>query len=321
MKFSVIIPVYNAANTIERCISSIVNNTFKDVEIIVIDDCSQDDSLNICRKIAAQNNNLHILHNECNRGVSYTRNRGLESAQGEYILFVDSDDWIEPTYLQSFEQALEENKEFFAICGFVNHDEKHNGRTDNYCWDSFQGTKVFLLSEELQNLYNKTLIQQLWNKVFVNSIIKKNNLKFDESISIGEDFRFILLYLKAANFNKVIFINKLLYHYMRDQETSLMFHVGYESVEEPLKNLYIFYELQGIDQQSIQHRIAEDRNMQLESYAYLIFHNVGMKLSEKRRLIMALDNYRGRELYRKNFIIYQKEKISFFLKKLLERKG
>ena len=116
MKFSVIIPVYNAANTIERCISSIVNNTFKDVEIIVIDDCSKDDSLNICRKIAAQNNNLHILHNECNRGVSYTRNRGLENAQGEYILFVDSDDWIEPTYLQSFEQALEENKEFFAIC-------------------------------------------------------------------------------------------------------------------------------------------------------------------------------------------------------------
>lgn len=312
--FSIIIPVYNAAHTIRRCVESIEYNTFKDLEIILIDDGSKDNSLQICRQLAAEHENIRILANDCNKGVSNARNRGLKESHGRYTMFVDSDDWVEEKYYSTFSQCIEQYGEAFYICGFVNHDEKYNKRTDEYLWrtekahneiDVFEGFK-----SSIELIYEHTLLQQLWNKAFLTKVIIENELSFDETISIGEDFRFVLEYLECANLNKVVMINNALYHYMRDQESSLMYQVGYESINEPIKNLKKLYELEGLPDYEIEKKIIIDQQHQIEQYAYLIMHNAGMKMREKKRLIMALNQGQGKRLYYHNKTVYMKEIIS-----------
>lgn len=313
VKFSIIIPVYRAEHTIRRCVESIENNTFKDLEIILVEDGSKDNSWAVCRQLAAEFQNVKAIHNEKNSGVSYTRNRGLDAASGTYTMFVDSDDWVDQNYYEVFSQTVDGAPEAFAICGYLNHDEKHSGRTDKYCWDLDTESNALQLKETLQKIYDKCMLQQLWNKAFRTDVIKKNHIRFDESISIGEDFRFILAYLKASEICSVVMINKAVYHYMRDQDGSLMYRIGYESVEEPLKNLRNMYELMGMDSDVINERISEERNNQIEQYAYLIMHNAGMKMREKKRLILALDSGKGNKLYRKNKKKIQKERIAKLL--------
>ena len=169
--------------------------------------------------------------------------------------------------------------------------------------------------DELKNICDKCLLQQLWNKFFITKIVKENNIRFDESISIGEDLRFILQYIKVSCIDTVVFINKALYHYMRDQKDSLMYKVGTESIEEPLKNLRTLYEIMGYDEELIEKTIAEDREKQIGLYGYLILHNAGMSLKEKKKLVLALDADKGKALYKRNRNIYLKEKLIKFIKK------
>jgi len=310
--FSVVIPVYNAANTIRRCVESIVKSGGEDVQIILVEDGSKDESRAVCQALAEQYPTVSAYYNEQNRGVSFTRNRGLQNATGRYVLFADSDDWIDETYVPTFRRAVESGAAF-AICGYVNHDEKHAGRTDTVGWEDFEGERTVVLQDTLKSLYDACLLQQLWNKLFLNEAIQKYAIRFDESISIGEDTRFILDYLEKVQPRTVLLINRPLYHYMRDQDGSLMFRVGYESVEEPLKNLRKLYGLMGMSAQQVEERVNADRQRLVESYAYLIMHNAGMPLKEKKRLIFALDAQSGKALYRRNRWLYIKEKLRKFL--------
>ena len=312
--FSVIVPVYNAAHTIERCVSSIAASGGEDVQIILVEDCARDNSWEVCRQLAQRYSTVTCLRNEKNRGVSHTRNRGLDAATGDYLLFVDSDDWVDAGYVPAFRQAVERGG--FAVCGYVNHDEKQNGRTDIFAWKDFSGTRTVPLKPELEKLYGNRLLQQLWNKVFVTEIVREHGIRFDETISMGEDTRFVLDYLRCAGIREVTLINEALYHYMRDQEGSLMFRVGYESVEESLKNLRKLYELLGLPREELESRLAEDRRKQTELYAYLIMHNAGMAHPEKKRLILRLDPDRGRRLYRDNMVMLWKERVLKGMKKL-----
>lgn len=320
LEYSIIIPVYNAANTIERCVESIISNKGMIFEIILIDDCSKDNSLELCRKLEKKYENVKCLSNERNRGVSFTRNRGIEQARGKYTLFIDSDDWIEEDYILRFQEVIDLYHPLMAVCGFVNHDEKNNGIREVYDWDDFEGISKRSLKEEIKKLHDKTLLQQLWNKVFVTHIIKEKKICFDENINIGEDLRFILEYIKVSQIKDIILINRPLYHYMRDQEGSLMYKVGYESVEEPLKNLKALYEIMELDEDDIKRKLEQDRSQQIELYAYLIFHNVGMKRREKKRLILALDKNKGKFLYRNNQILYYKERIAKIFKSMNYRR-
>lgn len=303
--FSVIVPVYKAAHTIERCVDSLIASGGQDVEVILIEDCSADDSWKVCQRLAQKYPNVVCKQNQRNRGVSYTRNQGLDLATGKYLLFTDSDDWVDEAYVPTFRKTVEEGHSF-AVCGYVNHDEKNTGRTDVFGWEGFD-CKTFPVKEQLQNLYDQRLLQQLWNKVFVTQWVRQHQVRFDESISIGEDTRFILDYLQRTKIHSVCLMNRPLYHYMRDQDGSLMFRVGYESVEEPIKNLRKLYEI--LELSDLEQRLENDRAKLLENYAYLIMHNAGMPKKEKKRLILALDAQQGKALYKKNRSLYFKEQI------------
>lgn len=304
--FSVIVPVYKAAHTLERCVDSLVASGGRDLQIILVEDHSPDNSWQVCQLLAEKYSNVVCCRNERNRGVSYTRNRGLDLAEGTYLLFTDSDDWVDPEYVGAFRTVIAAGGSF-AVCGYVNHDEKQNGRTDVIGWGGLDGTKTVVLKEEIEKLYRGGLLQQLWNKVFVTELVRKHQVRFDESISIGEDTRFILDYIQRSGIQEITLMNRPLYHYMRDQDGSLMFRVGYESVEEPLKNLRKLYEIMGVT--DLDERLTSDRQKTIENYAYLIMHNAGMPLKEKKRLILALDANQGKKLYRTNCAVYLKERL------------
>ena len=304
--FSVIVPVYKAADTLERCVDSLVSSGGDDLQVILSEDCSPDNSWAVCQRLAEKYSNVVCRRNDRNRGVSYTRNQGLDMAEGKYLLFTDSDDWVDPDYVDTFRQVIAAGTSF-GVCGYVNHDEKQNGRTDVIGWKDFQENRIVPLREEMKKLHDGRLLQQLWNKVFVTELVHKHKVRFDESISIGEDTRFILDYIQRSGIQEICLINRPLYHYMRDQDGSLMFRVGYESVEEPLKNLRKIYEIMEVP--DLVERLEKDRQKTMESYAYLIMHNAGMPMKEKKRLILALDPDQGKRLYKSNRLLFFKEQL------------
>ncbi len=116
-KISVIIPVYNSEQFVRQCISSVLCQTYRNLEILAVDDGSQDGSLAICNGLCAQDGRIRVFHQE-NRGVSAARNRGLEKARGEYVFFLDSDDAIHPLLLEELAEALEENGAGLAMCDY-----------------------------------------------------------------------------------------------------------------------------------------------------------------------------------------------------------
>ena len=310
--FSVIVPVYNASKSIERCVNSICESGQEDVEIILVDDCSTDDSHAKCLELGTRYSQVRVFKNQENKGVSHTRNVAIANSIGKYLLFVDSDDYVAKEYVPIFRVLIEKGVQF-AVCGYKNHDELHAGMCTEVVWGQEETCN---LREIIESLHKKTLLQQLWNKVFVAKKVKENNVRFDESINIGEDTRFILDYILQNDVREIACINQALYHYMRDNNGSLMYKVGYESVEEPLKNLRKMYQIMGLHTDEIEDRIEKERNNIVNGYAYLIMHNVGMKMREKKRLIYNLDQEKAAIVYRQQKKIYCKEHIAILLKKI-----
>lgn len=293
-KVSIIIPVYNAESTIERCLGSLINNSYKNLEIILVDDCSTDNSLKICRQY--ESDSIIVYHSNENHGPSFSRNKGLELSTGDYIMFVDSDDWVEANYVKMFVKNLNDDSNFI-ICGYYNHDEMNSGVLG----------KIKPISNDLFELYNQTLLQQLWTKIFDARIVREINIRFNEELTIGEDFDFILHYLDQLDNLKIKTLDNMLYHYMRDQTTSLMYNVDSKNIDVSLYNLRHLYKLLGKSDEEIKELLEKEKNQLIDVNAYLIMHNKGMSLSEKKKLIKEMSE--GNHLYRKNRNLYFKEKI------------
>lgn len=300
--FSVIVPVHNGEKTLRRCVESLASQVSC---ILLIENGSKDGSRQLCHALAEEFSNVTALDGDAVGGVSKARNLGLRHARTPYILFCDCDDYVEPDYAESFQNALE-NAEF-AICGYINHDEVANGRTDVY---GFAADETVELLPRLEKVHEACLLQQLWNKVFSREVIEQAGVRFDETISIGEDMRFVLDYLAAAKPEKTALIARPLYHYMRDQPGSLMYRMGTEKMEEAIRNLEAMYRLAGMEEADITKKLAWEREHQKELYAYLIMHNMGMPMGQRRKLILKLDEHAGRQLWRKNLVLYIKETIS-----------
>lgn len=174
-KISIIVPVYKVEQYIRRCLDSIVAQTFTDWECLLIDDGSPDESGKICDEYAERDARFRVFHKE-NGGVSSARNLGLEEAKGEWICFVDSDDWIEYNYLPIDINELE----IFDII-----------ELSNSCHSI--GDVELLNSSRVVSFYSDKFRYELWARLFKSNII--NSLRFVESIKIGEDILFLLSYL------------------------------------------------------------------------------------------------------------------------------
>lgn len=214
MKYSVIIPIFNAAATIDRCLDSLLTQPRRDTEILLINDGSTDRSDEICRGYAREHDCLRYFEKE-NGGVSSARNLGLEKAAGEYILFVDSDDFVTADYFAVIDEALEHWKPDTLLFGL----KCFGGQDDIWQTGSFFSADALEISRFVRRTVRAYLYSNLMTRCFRRDIIRANNLRFDEALFIGEDQAFIFAYTMHAK--RLASVNQALYNYSRDNDNSL----------------------------------------------------------------------------------------------------
>lgn len=217
-KISIVVAVYNAEKTLKKCVDFLLNQTYNNIEIILVNDCSKDNSLDICNEYSKANDNVKVISNERNSGVSNTRNNGIDNSTGEYICFVDSDDYVESNYIEVLYYYYQKYNTV-PICGFVYHDEYNHAKPVKYSWSGDEG--LVSLGEAFK-LKSELYLTALWNKLFDRRLIIDKNIKFDINISVGEDLRFSVEYFDKNNISEVSVLKSPLYHYMKLSDNSLM---------------------------------------------------------------------------------------------------
>lgn len=197
LKVSVIVPLYNAEKFAQRCIDSILCQTLQDFEVLLIDDGSKDKTGEICDKAAEKDKRFRVFHKE-NGGVSSARNIGLNQARGEWVTFVDADDWIEPNYLKILEETEADKCDWI----FADWRTLWNDGRPNEIYELHRG-ELIQDWETIKTIWNEIASNDIcrcpWGKFFKKAILDKNNLFFDESLRYGEDTVFNYQYLTFIN--------------------------------------------------------------------------------------------------------------------------
>ena len=205
---SIVIPVYNVALYLQRCIESVLLQTYPDWELLLVDDGSTDNSCIICEKYKEKDKRIQVFHKK-NGGVSSARNYGLNHAKGEWIAFVDSDDWLDKDYLWNFVEQIEADTDL-VVQSFWND------------WESSKKEMLIELpSQRIEGNYNLVRWLEdtpnvhngfLWHRLFKREIIERQQNTFAEGISFAEDGLFFLQYLKGSHHFKMT--SKAGYHYL-----------------------------------------------------------------------------------------------------------
>ena len=224
---SIIVPVYNTENYLEKCLYSLVNQTYKNIEIIIIDDGSPDNSMNIIQKFVLADNRVKVISQK-NQGLSGARNTGMNNANGDYIMFIDSDDWIE---IDTCEKAINASEKYNADVVFWPYIKEFSDlQKDNYLFDKTEiiwsekninqlsRRMVGLVGDELANPQSIDNLVTAWGKLYKKSVI--GDVRFTDTKIIGtEDALFnIEVFL---GINSAVYIPDLLSHYRKDNESSL----------------------------------------------------------------------------------------------------
>ncbi len=209
VKVSIITPVYNVEECIERSIKSVMNQTCKDFELLLIDDGSKDKSIDIARGLLENSSINYKIITQKNSGVSAARNRGIKEASGEYITFLDSDDYIDHKFVERMYEKAEESKCEIVFCDYSEVDAKGNvlvqNRT-NYLNEFISGKEAALMQ------LKDDITIGMRSAIYKSSIIQDDNLLFDTKRKYGEDMVFVVKALLYAK--KVISVNEVLAFYV-----------------------------------------------------------------------------------------------------------
>ena len=216
-KISIIIPIYNAENYLKRCLNSVINQTLKDIEIICINDCSKDNSLEILKEYSKKDNRIKIINLKENKGESKARNIGLDNTNSEYIAFLDNDDEIDLDFYEKlYNKAIKTISDIVkAGVDIINYDKKHQKDNLNE-----------LIKQNNSKLY---FTHYWWSAIYKSSLIKENNIKFLEKYEIGED----ILFLNQAilNCKKLEIIDNTYYHYHKRENSTDSKILNYEKIK------------------------------------------------------------------------------------------
>lgn len=225
-KISVIVPVYNAEQYLPRCIDSILSQTFTDFELLMIDDGSTDNSGEICDEYEKKDDRIRVFHKE-NEGISVTREFGINHVNGQFIQFVDSDDWIEFNMLElMYNQAIITGADIVG-CNFIQEYENKSLNTKAI----YKDKESFTLSV-ISNYWGV-----LWKLLIHHQLFVKNNIHFPAGINGGEDY-FVVTQL-LLNCNIVSFVDSHLYHYVRYNNTSFISTPSFEKLMYQVKATYL----------------------------------------------------------------------------------
>lgn len=206
---SIIIPVYNAEKHIENLLKKLVEQKIDQIEIILIDDGSKDKSLEICQEFAIRSDSIRVFHQE-NQGASAARNKGIKMAEGEYIVFVDSDDDISNTFVSTLCTLCNENAaDIIQLDSYI-----ITSNTSEYRRVQLPDGKINIST--YCNYILEQKINTLWDKIYKTEIIKNNQIYFDINMVMGEDLSFTLDVLERAE--SVYVMHSAIYKYKRNEE-------------------------------------------------------------------------------------------------------
>lgn len=210
---SIIVPVYNVEHYIDKCVESIVNQTYKNLDIILVDDGSTDSSPQKCDVWAKKDSRIRVIHKE-NGGVSSARNAGLTAAEGAFISFVDSDDYIAPNMVDIFRSAMHDDVQFVS-CNYYCVHETGALTSKTRKKVRLSGTSSIVKSY----LFEQICSPSIWAKFYRKSVIENNGLQFDTSVKVGEDYLFNYFYLKHCQ--TAVAIDDVLYYYYRGRHAAV----------------------------------------------------------------------------------------------------
>lgn len=276
-KISVIIPVYNAEKYLTKCLNSIVNQTYTNLEIILVNDGSKDNSLNICYEYKKKDDRIKVINND-NHGASYSRNCGISISTGEYIMFIDADDYIENNFIERLITCNEyETYDLFISC-----------YTDFYDKNIFKEKKLIdenILTFDLKKDYLNIVkyLRTPWGKIYKLNIIKENNIKFPEDYITAEDQIFNFRYLKYIK--KYRFLNECLYFYRHENKNSLSSSKSYEAFISNIKKLK--FEKVFLDEMNIENKekiMGDDAVELIGGYVFLSNESIFNYFNYKKRL-------------------------------------
>lgn len=236
MLVSILIPVYNAEKTIERCISSVLNQTYPDFELILLDDGSTDGSGPICDAYAEKDRRIRVLHKE-NTGVSDTRNQGIAMAEGEYLQFLDSDDWIPPHATESFVRTVTEHPCDMVIADFyrvVGERVSQKGDIDREGLVDRAGYAAHMMQKPADFYYGV-----LWNKFYKHSLIEEYEIKMDTSISWCEDFLFNMEYVRHIRSAYVLRVP--VYYYVKTKGSLVTQGISMKKTIQMKRKVFSYY--------------------------------------------------------------------------------
>lgn len=309
-KISIVVAVYNAEKTLKKCIESLLNQTYENTEIILVNDCSKDNSLDICNEYSKANDNVKVISNEINSGVSDTRNNGIDISTGEYICFVDSDDYVESNYIEVLYYYYQKYNTV-PICGFVYHDEYNHAKPVKYSWN---GNEELVSLGEAFRLKSELYLTALWNKLFDRRLIVEKNIRFDTNISVGEDLRFSIEYFDKNNISEVYVIKKPLYHYMKLSGNSLI--SGFvDDFDREKKSLLLIKNLANKYKGNVDKEYEKAIEQVKISMIYLIMREKKYSKKEKLTKVRTIDQEYGISNYYKDILNIMKEKIVNIIKK------
>ena len=229
---SVIIPVYNAEKYLSRCLESVCNQTYQNLEIILIDDGSTDASGELCDCFATYDNRIHIIHKN-NNGVSAARNNGLTFCAGDYISFVDADDFIVPEMVETLLQALTEFNADISACGFKQEMEPGKFEIN---WEKEGTTEINGIEQISCLLSNRFFTCSIWGKLYRKESIA--SIRFNTNYSYYEDYLFLYELMKGTQ--KTVFVSTPLYYYCNNVDSAARkpFNRKKLDIETVCRNVY-----------------------------------------------------------------------------------
>lgn len=293
MIFSIIVPVYNVEQYLPRCIESILNQSIKEFELILINDGSTDKSGSICDYYANKDDRIVVVHKE-NGGVSSARNYGLDIAKNEYIAFVDSDDYVYEDYLEKLYNPSVD----IVLCN-IKYDQNNN--KDYYILNNNLCGVFYINGDIIDKIIDSRYFCCVYSKMFRRSIIKKYNIKFNENISLGEDTMFVVDYL--INSHKLEVKDDVIYNYITYKNTLSSFKEDNLYYLEVCDN-YIEKKLSEVYE--IENSIPFKKR-KWSKYEYIIFQTLRthkMKYIQKRKLLNKVFKNRNYIELVKNIDIY-----------------
>lgn len=227
---SVIVPCYNCEKYVSRCICSLLNQTYKDVEIIIVNDGSTDNTINILNSIESNRINIFTIENS---GVSNARNYGLSKVKGKFVMFVDADDYIDNDYIEKMFYYMKKYDVSACISGYK---EINNNSTKKITCLKLVD-KIFVQDDIIEEYVSNIIFSHVWGTIFRREILEN---EFDTNLKYGEDFLFSILNLKNK---KIILVNECGYNYVSN-ELSAINKNDMQSIERYIAdNEYLFEKL------------------------------------------------------------------------------